>query len=256
MVDKVPKIIVSEMREEKPGKRFPKKLIYLVIFIILIILLVYFLFSSSFFEIKKVEINETRLVESEKIKKIVEFSYANQKNILLFDDSEIETKVKDNFPLISEVIVQKGIPDTLRVTIKEREPFIIWKSGSKEYFVDKEGIAYLEATEERGVPVIIDTREVPVELGNKILSSGFLHYASEINQKFNSFSGLEIEELRIDETIFDLIVKTKSGFSVFFDTTRSVDEGLSDLKRVLDHLGSVYPKEYIDLRVEGWAYYK
>ena len=29
-----------------------------------------------------------------------------------------------------------------------------------------------------------------------------------------------------------------------------------DLRRVLAHLNGSKPKEYIDLRVEGWAYYK
>lgn len=256
MINKIPKIIRDEMKEEKRGFRLSKRFVLLTLFVISIPLVAYFLFASDFFVIKNVEINQTFLVDNEKIKKIVEFSYANQNNILLFDDSEIEQKVKENFPLISDVIVQKGIPDTLRVTVQEREPFIIWKSAREEYFVDKEGIAYLEANGKREVAEVIDNRELPVKLGEKILSTGFLHYVDDMNRKFNKASGLEVEVIKVDETIFDLIVVTKSGFEVYFDTTRSVDEGLSDLKRVLDHLGSVYPKEYIDLRVTGWAYYK
>lgn len=256
-MDKLPKIIAPE--EEKKRKfHFSRRTFFIILFLIGIMLVIYWLFFSSFFEVKNVDLKRTSLVDGEQVKKVVMFALNNESNIFLYNGTEIAEKIKENFPLISEVNIQKGIPDTIRIIIIERQPKIVWQTEGKKYLVDEDGLAYLEAdvNNAKELPVVIDSRNVPVKLSTKIVSRNFLNFVREMIDKFNPRSGLKIKELRVDETTFDLNILTTDGFSVIFDTTRSAENELDDLHRVLAHLNGAKPKEYIDLRVEGWAYYK
>jgi len=257
MVQRIPKIIIAE-DEKKRDFHFNKKIFYLILIFIILMFLVYGIFFSSFFKVKNIDLKGTNLVEGEKVKKVVEFALNDQNNIFLYDSSMITKKIKENFPLISEVQIQKGIPDTIRVLVVERKPVIVWQTGEKKYLVDKEGFSYLEAdsNNSKDLPVIIDSQNIPIKLSDKVASRNFIDFLRETIEKFTPRTGLKISELKINDTTFDLVVVTSDGFVVLFDTTRSSETELDDLHRVMSHLNGAKPKEYIDLRVEGWAYYK
>ncbi|MBU2595588.1 FtsQ-type POTRA domain-containing protein [Patescibacteria group bacterium] len=255
-MEKLPKIIISE--EKKTEFHFNKKFFYFILLIIALVFIFYGLFFSSFFRVKNMDLKGTNLVDGDKVKKVITYALNEEDNIFLYQGADIAAKIKENFPLISEVRVQKGIPDTIRVVIQEREPVIVWQTGNKKYLVDKEGLSYLEAdaNNSKDLPIVIDSQNLPVKLSDKVASSKFLDFFREIVEKFSPRSNLKIKELKINETTFDLSVVTTDGFVVFFDTQRSAETELDDLRRVMTHLKGAKPKEYIDLRVEGWAYYK
>jgi cell division septal protein FtsQ len=257
MVERIPKIIVPT-EEKKPGFRFTAKTLYLILIIVAVILIAYGLFFSSFFKVENIDLKGANLVDGEKVKKVVMFALNEEPNIFLYNGSNIAAKIKDNFPLISEVSIQKGIPDTIRIIIIERQPVIVWQTADKKYLVDKDGYAYLEAdaNNSKDLPVIIDSQNIPVKLSSRIASRNFLDFVRQMIEKFSPRTNLKAKELRINETTFDLTIVTTDGYSVFFDTTRDAEIELDDLRRVLTHLNGSKPKEYIDLRVEGWAYYK
>lgn len=258
MIDRIPKVINPE-RENEPRFHFTWRTFIFISIIILIAFGLYGLFFSVYFQAKNIELKgDTDLVEAEQVKKVVLFALQNQPNIFLFDDKLIEAKIKENFPLVAEVEIQKGIPDTIRITILKRQPVIVWQTGEKKYLVDKEGMAYAEADEAKaaGLPRVIDDKNIAVNQGEKIVSRSFINFVREMIEKFTPRSNLAIKEMRISETTFDLTVMTQNNFYVLFDTTRSAETELDDLRRVLAHLKGALPKEYIDLRVEGWAYYK
>ncbi len=257
MVDRIPKIIVAE-EEKKASFKFNKKIFYLILTLVILMFLVYGIFFSAFFEVKNIDLKGTNLVDGEKVKKVVQFALNDENNIFLYDSPMISKKIKENFPLISEVTIQKGIPDTIRVLVNERKPVIVWQTGDKKYLVDKEGLSYLgaDANNSKDLPVIIDSQSIPVKLSDKVASRNFIDFVRETIEKITPRTGLKIKELKINDTTFDLVVVTSDGFIVLFDTTRSSETELDDLHRVMSHLSRAKPKEYIDLRVEGWAYYK
>ncbi|TSC92203.1 MAG: cell division protein FtsQ [Candidatus Berkelbacteria bacterium Licking1014_96] len=257
MVERIPKIIVPA-EEKKPSFRFSWRIFYLILIIMAILFLIYGLFFSSFFKVKNIDLKGANLVDGDQLKKVITYALNEEDNIFLYRSADISAKIKENFPLVSEVNIQKGLPDTIRVIIIERQPVIVWQTADKKYLVDKEGYAYLEAdaNNAKDLPVIIDSANLPVVLSKKVASKNFLDFIKEIIEKFTPRSNLKIKELRIRDTTFDLDVLTTDGFIVLFDTTRSAETELDDLRRVMNHLNGAKPKEYIDLRVEGWAYYK
>lgn len=257
MVERIPKII-APAEENKSSFRFNKNIFFLILIMAAIILAFYGLFFSSFFRVKNIDLKGTNLVDGEKVKKVAMFALNEEPNIFLYDSNNIEDTIKENFPLIAEVEIQKGIPDTLRIIIIERKPVIVWQSNNQKYLVDKDGLSYLEAdaNNSKGLPIIIDSQNIPTKLSAKVASRNFLDFVREIIEKITPRTNLKIKELRIEETTFGLTVVTNEGYSIFLDTTRSAEIELDDLRRTLAYLNGNKPKEYIDLRVEGWAYYK
>lgn len=258
MVDRIPKIIVPDKEKKERNFQLTKKSCGLILFFIIIILILYILFFSSVFKVKNIEVKGDNLVEGEKVKKLVEFALGNENNILLFDDTSLESTIKENFSLIQSLSIQKGVPDTLRILIIERKPIIFWETIGKRYYVDGVGFAYMEAPADakESIITVYDAQNLPVDLGQKVVSRNFISFLDSIKINFKNITGLDYERFEVYETTFDLRVLTKSGFSVFFDTIRSPEEGLDDLRRVMLHLQGKKPREYIDLRVQGWAYYK
>ena len=53
-------------------------------------------------------------------------------------------------------------------------------------------------------------------------------------------------------------LETIGGWRVYFSIDRSVESQLSDLKIVMDEQikGGIERVDYIDLRIDNWAYYK
>lgn len=257
MVQRIPKIITVK-EEKKSNFHFSKRYFWIILIVVVLIFLIYGLFFSSFFKIKNVDVKGANLVDGEKVKKVVMFALNEQSNIFLYDSNNIAEKINQNFPLISEVQIQKGIPDTIRILLIERKPVIVWQAGTSKYLVDKDGYAYLEAdaNNSKDLATLIDSQNLPIKLSDKIASRNFIEFTLEIIEKFRPRSNLTIKEIRINDTTFDLYVVTEDGFAVIFDTTRSAETQLDDLRRVMVHLNGAKPKEYIDLRIEGWAYYK
>jgi len=258
MVEKIPKIIVPSKGEKKNSIKLSKKSCGLILFFLIIILVLYLLFFSSVFKVKNVEIKGDNLIEGEKVKKLVEFALGNENNILLFDDSSLEDTIKENFSLIQSLTIQKGLPDTLRILIIEKNPVVFWEASGKRYYVDSSGFAYMEARADAkdAIITVYDQQNLPVEPGQRVVSKNFISFLEQVKTNFKKITGLNYDRFEVYETTFDLVVLTKNGFKVFFDTNRSPEEGLDDLRRVILHLQGKKPKEYIDLRVEGWAYYK
>lgn len=256
-MQRLPKIIKIE-EEKKTEFHFNKKIFYLILIIIAVLFMIYGLFFSSFFKVKNIDLKGANLIDGDQLKKVITYALNEEDNVFLYHGVDISAKIKENFPLVSEVNIQKGLPDTIRVIIIERQPVIVWQTADKKYLVDKEGYGYLEAdaNNAKDLPVVIDSANLPVVLSEKVASKNFLDFIREILEKFTPRSNLKIKELRIRDTTFDLEILTTDGFTVYFDTTRSAETELDDLRRVMAHLNGAKPKEYIDLRVEGWAYYK
>jgi POTRA domain, FtsQ-type len=66
-------------------------------------------------------------------------------------------------PTVAGASIEIQLPDTLRVRLIERQPVLVWQVGDRRLLVDATGVAFAEATDTSGLPVI-DDRRVPVGL--------------------------------------------------------------------------------------------
>ena len=249
-------VILNTTPKEPLSLYIPRSVISFLLFALVIGLLVYFFVLSDTFKIKKViyvgNISEAARVEVEKVK---------GENILQINNFKLADVIKKAYPQAYTVSVYKGLPDVLKVVTTERSVALIWQSGGKSYLVDKMGVVFREIPDLSldpdwiKLPQVSDVTNFKVILGDRLVSSRFIDFVSYINNNFTKITGIKAVKIEIVETSFHPILVTEFGWKVMLDGNRSGQFQLEDLKKILNqHKPDI--KEYVDLRVEGYGYYK
>lgn len=249
---KQPKIY-SPPKEQRPFV-FPRYLKVIIAILISIIAVVYLLFFSTIFKINNFDIIGNVSEDSNK-----NIENARGQNIFIYNSKELEDRLKKDNPQFLNIKVSKGIPNLLRIKIEERSPQIIWKTNDKVFLVDEEGIAFKEIPSEENYTLaqVTDNKNIAITIPSQVATSNFIIFIKDLLNKVNndqSYS-VRIDSFQINETIFQVDAITDKGFKMIFDITRPLSDQLDAFLKVYkDHKDDI--KEYIDLRVEGWVYYK
>jgi cell division septal protein FtsQ len=234
----------------------------LLIILSVIIGILYFIFYSSFFTISNLEIEGTQLASQKDVRQLSLDQISQSRNIWKFNDFQLEQKIKNDFPVVDQVIVQKGIPNTIRVKVTEREPVIIWKVENKSYLVDKVGIpfsdvkTYQNANKELSNQLITvrDTSKLPVKLNQRLVTSNWINFIIKIDRLLINEVQLPARRYQIKETAFDVYAISDKG-KLIFDSNRPAEEQISALNKAVNSINK-NRFTYLDLRIKGWVYYK
>jgi len=214
--------------------------------------MVYLIFFSSLFKIKNIQIIGN---VSQNIKNSIDD--ARENNIFLFNAASLENNLKDKNPQFFDIQVSRGLPNTLRVKFTARQTKIIWQTQGKKYLVDENGLAFEELQDEISLidlPKIIDNKNLSLKIPTMVASPNFVNFIREASIKLKE-KGFIVKEFQINETTFQVDAIIDKGFKLIFDTTRPLVDQLDAFQKVYDeHQDEI--KEYLDLRVAGWVYFK
>lgn len=249
------KVFVSEKvkYEHNPIINLPPKFWGNIGLLILALAIVWVVYFSNFFKINEIIVDGNSLVSSEQISHNVPLG----QNIFRLNITQVRNQIIGSNPMIEDVAIYRGIPNAIKVVVLERKPQIVWLSSGNYYLVDDAGIVdkQIYAEEFANLIHVSDQKNMPVKIGEQLLSPGFISFAKNVNDKFFTLTNIHPTGYYITETTFDIYVQTDAVFYVKFDTTRAVDKQLDDLKNIII---AYRPNilEYVDVRVNGWAYYK
>lgn len=236
--------------------RFSRKFFIYFGLIAFTIYLVWFLFYSQYFKVKEIVISGSL---NSQVKDEINKLYGQ--NTLLFRPGKMEKVLATKQTSIDNLEILKGIPDILKVKVNVRVPIVRWKSQDKIYFIDSGGIIFelneneVDIDEAQRLPLLVDSKNIAVTPGNQIIEPHFINFICDLYKEFPDRISANINEIIIGETTFQVEVLSSAGWRVYFDTSRDLVNQLIALRKVLDNYGGDI-KEYIDLRVEGQAYYK
>jgi len=205
---------------------------------------IYLLFFSPVFQIKKVTISGANQVSQKDIR-----SFVPLKNIILLNKAEIKKNILNNFPEISGVEIDRKLPATVNIEIKERAAAAVWCNEEKCFLVDKNGKAFREASEEDGFVKVLGAEEL---LQEKIISQML-----DIDSKLKKDLSIEIENITFDSSQ-RLNVKTVEGWEIYFNPEKDISWQLTQLHLVLEIQISPEERkslEYVELRFDK-VYYK
>ncbi len=258
-----PKIFIATEARKPQSRQIPWGLILRTLLLLAIVAgIIYFFIGSQFFNIDNIEIQGTILVPENEIETSAEAEIARQTNILFFTTTGLEKRLKEDHSLIQAISVQKGIPDTIRIVIREREPELVWQSNKKEYLVDSTGYIFALSQEYREksgrsdkyLPRIKDLYKLPIKLNQKVAAKDWVDFIKELDGLLIKETNLKVKRYTIKGTTFDLAAVTDRG-KIYFDTGRSAKEQVGYLETAFD---SIKKKrlQYLDLRVKGWVYYQ
>lgn len=191
-------------------------------------------------------------------------SYANN-NKLTINTEAVATELKRTYPELHAVSI--SLPFFGRqptVYIQPAIPQLILATPSGQYILDSSGRALAEATpdtpmpKDRLVPTVIDQSGIAVRVGDVVLPSKNVTFIAEVAAQFHA-QKIEAESWTLPAQSSELDVKIKGKpYFVKFNLQADGREEAGAyfaVRKELEGRGEV-PKQYIDVRVSGRAYYK
>ena len=253
MLEKIPNLMPAKKIKIEKHKISARKVTQ-IFWLFMAIALIYFLFSSPYFRIKNIATVGNRVILSSEIEKEIGSEVVN-KNIFLINSAKIKSKLIEKFPRIESLTVTRRFPGAIKINIAERPSTIVWKTGHGSFLLDPKGYVIEEAKEDLRMPVVTDLANVPIKIGQQIVTPEFIDFVNQLSSKLPKKTGFGITAINIAETTFELQVMTDRKIYFLFDTTRDLDTQLEYLVQLLqDSVGKV--KQYVDLRVETRIFYK
>ena len=220
-----------------------------------VVLLVYFFFYSPIFRINEVIISGNEYIDSQFIAENI----PRNANIFTLKNEQLESEIMEDIKDLETVKIYKGIPRAIKIVVKEHAGVMNWQSGISNYLISSSGIAFRDITTDvasyGALPKVVDQRNVPVEMSKRVVSAHFANFINKIFSDLKVETNIDPDFFSIDETTVDVIMHSKNGFYIKFDSMRSAEKQMHDLKLVLMEKRPEIT-EYVDLRVNGWAYYK
>ena len=218
------------------------------LFLIIITLVCYFLFFHSFFKIDKIEIFGNEKLKTEQIESLIE----KDQNIFLFNIDKNKKKILENFPEITELLLEKDFPRSIKIQVEERKPVAVFCQNEEYFFIDKKGIVYEKAEPDAMLSIKNLTLNKELRLGDEILTENQLNQILKIETKLKENLEIQIE---LAEIVSDrrLNIKTSEGWEIYFNLQKALDWQLTELGLILKEKISPEKRgeiEYIDLRFE------
>lgn len=237
----------------KVDKKQFNKIWRILLILIIIFSLFYFVFCSEYFRINEIIVQGNNLVSEENIIQFV----PHNSNMFLFSSSKVKKNILYNNPEIKNIEIFRGIPNALKIVVLEHDNKVIWESGGNQYLLSSQGRVTKKINQGESFPYprVVDSKNIPVELGLNIVSPSFVSFIVNVNNNLLDVSNLSPSYFQVTETTFDVDLYTNSGIYIKLNTMRSSAKQLDNLKKVLVSKKSEI-KEYVDLRIDGLAYYK
>jgi cell division septal protein FtsQ len=245
--------------------------IRLIFLLILAIILgaIWFFFFAFYFNIKAIEVMGGKRIQAPALEGLVweqteerRFLAGSQKNINLFDKNELRERIQDKYSL-ENIAVDKKWPGKIIISIKERNPSLIWFEAEKYYYIDNKGNVISETD-----PIQINQKDYPLienRGGTKIFGkkveakSDDLFYAIKLFNEFkNNYKKFEIDRFIIDNDLNTIKLSVINGPQIYFNTTADINEQISELIIFIDRKlkDNFKNKDHIDLRFGDRVYYE
>lgn len=248
--------LYSRTEETKKKKGFGWA--YPVLFLICLVSSVYFIFFSPYLQIKEVVFSDTKYVSRSELNDVVRNSRGIlNNNIITFGFFNFESRLGEVIGVRS-FHIKRRMPNKIFIEVEEKSPAFVWQILDRKYLVDESGYVWANYEEKyASLPHIIDTKNVPVEIGSRIAPTGFVSFVTELCSNFENTTGTKIVKIEVLDIVSDLKVTSGTGWYVYFDTTRTARNQLTSLVRVLEETRKASRSlEYVDLRIDNRIFYK
>ncbi|MEX1052175.1 MAG: hypothetical protein WEC83_02170 [Patescibacteria group bacterium] len=157
----------------------------------------------------------------------------------------------------------KGIPNTLRCQASVREAQLAWQSNGHAYLLDRNGVAY-QLSDSPAVPVVEDRKNVPVAIGDQLISGEVLAAYRDIQERLVA-GGYEINRFFVNTSVLHagVVLTNRSAglpfpanpIEVEFSLSYPAATQVTTLNRLLETKASLITAR-VDLRTPGYLYYK
>jgi cell division protein FtsQ len=198
-----------------------------------LILVIYFLWTSPFYQVISPKINGLKYIPKQEFTRVLDMT---GKPIFAVDIEDTEKKLQDTFKELASVDVQVTLPAMVTVTVKERQPVLVWKQEGRTIWVDAEGIGFPFRGEESSMVVISANSDPLSTSSNPISPEQFL--PKKIVQAILTIHNLAPPETQlVYDTQHGLGWQDPRGWQVYFGTDlEDIQEKLSIYQAIVSHV--------------------
>ncbi len=234
--------------------------------IVAVLILVWLLFFSNLFKITKIEISgvgDNLAAEIELLAyDIAENKLVGKNNLLLYDKSELDQALNNNYYL-EDLKIQKKLFHTLKISLAEKRQTAVWHEDDKYYYLDNDGLAINQIDplniNRLNYPVIENLTGLKIKDREVNINKPTIEYILSLFNEFKDKKhGFEIEKFILDKDINTVKLAILAGPKIYFNTEASAAEQTLSLNLIIKEKlkDSFMSKEYIDLRYGENIYIK
>jgi hypothetical protein len=222
--------------------------------------------SSERFDVRTVRIQGNVLLSRAEVESAAAIGGAN---VFWVDRRDVAARLRA-LPVVQRVDVTVTLPDTVGVTVVERQPAAFWISGAQSYLVDREGVILKavdgdtqQARACAGQPC--DPRLAPLptvaQLDGQPLTPGDRVDASALAT--SARLAVLLPAVGVEPVAFEwsrdlgLEVPTRDGWRARFDGDGNVEQQITSLRSIRDELSRTRtPAQVIDVRFGDRPYFR
>ena len=267
---------------------FKNKLFKIVNLILILGILscLYFFIFSDFYNITNIEISGNQIISTDDILDIANNYLAKNillvlknKNIFLFNRNAFKKKLVE-YVLLDNIKIEKILPNTIRLSIKEKDAALKWLANDQEYLVDKQGLIIKRfyklttpkifqiiptpennnSTQEDNFIKIKNLANNPVNLGDKVLNPENTDFILNLQAKLGEKDYLKLKSYAVPNNFPQfLIIELENGALIYFNLADTIENQINRLDLLINqkiNKNNLAKVEYIDLRLGESVYYK
>lgn len=226
------------------------------------IVIIYLVLFSNIFQINTINVQGPNTALSQDLQRGTE-QYLDARlfgrNWLFVNTQDLRNTLQKSFSGQESIAVDKVFASKLVIKTDEQKPAIAWKTGSRRFVISVNGrvMSELQPNQDSSYVVVTDNSNIPVSVGDNVAGREFVAFTTAVADYMKA-NNLGPTELYISETTGELNAKSSQGYIIKLDATTDPAAQIRSLQAIIDHLKSTNkkPNEYIDLRIEGKAFYR
>lgn len=152
----------------------------------------------------------------------------------------------EKLPWIQQARVERILPSTLRISVKEREPAMVVETGQGPFLVDGDGLVLQQGSD--SLPVLRDLPLQALDPGSTITTSEFTH-ASEILSSLPPDIAAEVSAVSAS-SIDQIQIETRAGPLIYYGAAEQIPEKNFALQALIEKIPSASRgSTVVDVRV-------
>ncbi|UYN89750.1 MAG: FtsQ-type POTRA domain-containing protein [Anaerolineales bacterium] len=200
----------------------------------LCIFMLYSMFASGSFTVARVALQGAQRVDGNAINSALGIS---GQSVFAVEPKKLYTILRDQFPELERVSISVSLPGRVTVTVKEREPLIVWEQAGLTLWLDAAGVAFIPQGDAAGL-IRVTALDAPPALAS--------NSATQSHQLIRPEMVFAIQALdRIAPEDAPLIYNQELGFgwtdpggwqAYFGQDGKDIDQRLAVYLKILDEL--------------------
>jgi len=260
----------QEKLTSKMGRHKKILRLYLVCLVVLIAL------SAARFSVNNVSIKTTVSIPDNLKSQYSNFLLSSVSNHSIFNQSwslskqEVEDEIKSKYPEVQAAELKSFNPmsTSMKATLQFRKPAFLWQDVSRQQrFVDDRGVLFSNNYSDaklKDLIIIQDDSGLVLDSGNTAVGRTTAKIIGELPSKLTTVKVVGSKKTGIDKVVIpkstrELRVYPKgAGYFVKITTSRGVEDQIKELDSLMKYLAGkkIIPSQYVDVRLEGKAFYK